>query len=164
VQVDYDPAKLSYTELLDIFWENAPAGFPPAMRQYTLVIFYNNEQEKQLAEQSLREHEKTPGSKTYVVVLPMDAFYLAENYHQKYYLKGYSDLYREFKVMYPDEKELNNSTAAARVNSYAAGLGNASVFDAEINNYGLSAGATKQLKDMGNRLFPQGSSQSCASE
>jgi peptide-methionine (S)-S-oxide reductase len=159
--LDYDPSKASYTDLLEIFWKDAPT-VKPAARQYTAAIYYITEDEHQLALQSLQEHEAELGRKTYVEILPLRAFYLAEDYHQKYYLKGSWDFNHEFQAMYPNEKELTNSTAATRVNGYAAGLGNEEVFSAEADSYGLSPAGISRLKEIGSRLFPPASGKSCA--
>ena len=86
--------------------------------------------------------------KVHTEVIPFAAFYLAEDYHQKYRLQQQRDLLREFKTMYPNMEDLVNSTAAARVNGYLDGYGNLQEIEAEVGNLGLSPGGTNKLVDM----------------
>jgi peptide-methionine (S)-S-oxide reductase len=95
VKVEYDPAKVSYARLLDIFWHNidpfdANGQFCDKGDQYRAAIFYGNDEEKRLAEQSKAELQSAKGFKKPIVtgILPAKPFYAAEDYHQDYYLKN----------------------------------------------------------------------------
>ena len=95
VKVIYDPKKISYSELLDYFWRHvdptdAGGQFVDRGSQYRSVIFYANEEEKQLAEASKQAlAENGPFDKPIVTdILPLGAFYPAEDYHQDYYKKN----------------------------------------------------------------------------
>jgi peptide-methionine (S)-S-oxide reductase len=95
VRVEYDPAKVSYKKLLDVFWHNvdpldAEGQFCDKGPQYRAVIFYGNDEEKTLAEQSKAELEASKRFKEPIVtqIIPAKAFYPAEDYHQDYYLKN----------------------------------------------------------------------------
>jgi len=104
VRVVYDPRKISFKELLDTFWRYVdptdPGGqFADRGDHYKTAIFYNNDEEKKIAEQSLAELE-TSGvfNKPIVTALrPAQAFYPAEEYHQDYYKKNVSH-YEAYKV------------------------------------------------------------------
>ncbi len=92
VQVIYDPEKISYKELLDYFWRHInptdPGGqFVDRGSQYRSVIFYHNEEQKRLAEESKRELEASGRFKSPIVtdILKFTKFYRAEDYHQDYY-------------------------------------------------------------------------------
>ncbi|MCF8084742.1 MAG: peptide-methionine (R)-S-oxide reductase MsrB [Deltaproteobacteria bacterium] len=92
VQVIYDPQKVSYETLLDIFWRHVdptdPGGqFVDRGSQYRTAIFYHNEEQKRVAEKSKAELELSgPFSKPIVTeILPLTEFYRAEDYHQDYY-------------------------------------------------------------------------------
>jgi peptide-methionine (S)-S-oxide reductase len=84
----------------------------------------------------------------YTEILPAGAFYLAEGYHQKYYLRQMPDLLAEFSAIYPTSRELAGSTAAARVNGYLAGYGTLAEIRAELDNLGLSPTARRRLMDL----------------
>ncbi|UCC55118.1 MAG: peptide-methionine (S)-S-oxide reductase MsrA [Gammaproteobacteria bacterium] len=95
VQIVYDPGKVSYAELLDVFWHNIdptdPRGqFCDKGSQYRSEIFYHDEEQKQLASQSkaaLTELKPFPGD-VVTAITPAAEFYPAEDYHQDYYTKN----------------------------------------------------------------------------
>lgn len=95
VQVLYDPKKVSYRELLDYFWRHVdptdPGGqFVDRGAQYGSAIFYRNEQERRIAEESKRELEKSAVFDKPIVtkIMELSRFYEAEQYHQNYYKKN----------------------------------------------------------------------------
>jgi len=95
VQVVYDPKKITYEQLLDIFWKHINptddgGQFGDRGTQYRTVIFYHNEQQKGLAEESKQRLNESGRFKTSVVtkILPVSKFYPAEQYHQDYYKKN----------------------------------------------------------------------------
>ncbi len=92
VQILYDPARISYQELLDHFWRHVdptdPAGqFVDRGKQYRSVIFYHDEEQKRLAEESKRQLASSGTFDKPIVtdILPASDFYPAEDYHQDYY-------------------------------------------------------------------------------
>lgn len=94
VEVLYDPAKVSYEELLHVFWRNIDPTvenrqFCDRGSQYRTEIFYQDEGQKELAEASKAELE-TSGRFARVVteITPAGTFYPAEGYHQDYYKKN----------------------------------------------------------------------------
>lgn len=93
VKVEYDPAKVSYEKLLDIFWRNidpvdADGQFCDKGSQYRSAIFYGNEKEKELAEASKQQVAAKLGQAVATDLLPAAEFYPAEDYHQDYYTKN----------------------------------------------------------------------------
>ena len=92
VQVQYEPAKITYDELLEVFWQvhdpttlnrqGADVG-----TQYRSVIFYHNDEQKKKAEQYKSELDKSGAFKNPIVteIAPATTFYVAEDYHQEYY-------------------------------------------------------------------------------
>ena len=92
VQVQYEPEKISFDELLEVFWQvhdpttlnrqGADVG-----TQYRSAIFYHNEEQKQKAEHYKAELNKNGAFKNPVVteISPASKFYAAEDYHQEYY-------------------------------------------------------------------------------
>ncbi len=87
VQVDYDPEVIPYDELLAEFWASHRPTRPAGSRQYASVIFYADEVEREAAEASRRAVERTVG-RVYTDIVPLERFYLAEEYHQHYYEKN----------------------------------------------------------------------------
>jgi peptide-methionine (S)-S-oxide reductase len=83
--------------------------------------------------------------------LPLEPFYLAEDYHQKYSLRSTPALEGEFRAIYPDLNDFVNSTAVARVNGFLGGYGSWDVLQAEIDSYGLSKQGRLQFRELANR-------------
>jgi peptide-methionine (S)-S-oxide reductase len=94
VEIVYDPAKVSYEKLLDVFWHNIDplvknAQFCDHGDQYRSAIFYRGEEEKRLAEASKAAVEKRfAPRKVYTEIVAAGPFYKAEDYHQDYYKKN----------------------------------------------------------------------------
>jgi peptide methionine sulfoxide reductase msrA/msrB len=103
VQVYYDPSKITYQELLEFFWQHIdptdPGGqFADRGSQYRTAIFYHDEEQRRLSEESKQALSKSGRFAKPIVteIVPCTTFYEAEDYHQDYYKKqssGYQ-LYR----------------------------------------------------------------------
>jgi peptide methionine sulfoxide reductase msrA/msrB len=95
VQVYYDPAKITYQELLDYFWKHvdptdAGGEFVDRGLQYRSVIFYHDEEQKQAAEKSKTALGRSQRFDKPIVteIVKFTKFYQAEEYHQDYYKKN----------------------------------------------------------------------------
>ena len=94
VQIVYDPDKVSYAELLDVFWHNIDPTTPNRQfcdigSQYRPAIFYHDEEQKRLAEASKEEIQQAGGfDRVATEVMPASTFYRAEEYHQDFYRKN----------------------------------------------------------------------------
>jgi peptide methionine sulfoxide reductase msrA/msrB len=95
VKVIYDPARISYEQLLDVFWQHVdptdPGGqFVDRGAQYRSAVFYADKTEKRLAEQSKQRLSASGRFSKPIVTdfLPLGEFYPAEDYHQDYYKKN----------------------------------------------------------------------------
>jgi peptide-methionine (S)-S-oxide reductase len=91
VEVDFDPDTVSYNALLDVFWNNHdPTTLnrqgPDIGTQYRSVIFYHDEEQKELAERSLELAQQSGRFKRQIVteIVPASTFWVAEDYHQQY--------------------------------------------------------------------------------
>ncbi|MBW2615442.1 MAG: peptide-methionine (S)-S-oxide reductase MsrA [Deltaproteobacteria bacterium] len=95
VQITFDPSKITYSKLLDLFWKqidptDTGGQFVDRGRQYTTAIFYHNEEQKGLAEKSKAALDRSGRYKKPVVteIIRASKFYQAEDYHQDYYKKN----------------------------------------------------------------------------
>lgn len=95
VQIVYDPAKISYAKLLEVFWHNIDPTTPnrqfcDAGNQYRTAVFYHNEAQRKLAENSKLALANSKPFKGPVVteITAAATFYPAEDYHQNYYEKN----------------------------------------------------------------------------
>lgn len=88
VQVIFDPSRITYAKLLDVFWQNIDptdneGQFCDKGSQYRSAIFYHDENQKRLAEETKAALEKR-FSHVYTNILPASQFWRAEEYHQHY--------------------------------------------------------------------------------
>jgi len=153
VDIEFDPAQTTYQKLLDIFWDNHD---PTAChkRQYMSAIFYNNEEQKKLAESSLSSIQKKTARPIATKILPNEAFYDAEDYHQKYMLRQQPSLLQSLGL---DGKKLVKSHVAARLNGYVGQFGDLNEFEKEWPTLGI----TEEQADYMKQQMTSGSRGNC---
>jgi len=134
IEIDYDPNEVSYGELLDLFWKNHDPTARTS-KQYTSLIMYHDQEQKELAEKTLKEEEKKKSTYIVTKILPATQFYDAEDYHQKYRLQQHPSVMKAVGLV-PGNK-LKSSHLAARLNGYVVGRGGLAQFDAEVSRLGL---------------------------
>lgn len=109
-RITFDPSKISYETILEWFWKSHD---PTTLNrqgadvgtQYRSVIFYHNDRQKALAEQSKRKAQAMFNDPIVTEIQPLKAFYVAENYHQDYYRNNPNAPYCTF-VIRPKLKKL----------------------------------------------------------
>jgi peptide-methionine (S)-S-oxide reductase len=148
IQIDFDPERITYERLLGIFWGSHDPTSRSWSRQYKAVIFYHDEEQRNLAVATRDRLAERIGARIHTEILPYEGFYLAEPYHQKYRLRSVRDIMAEFSAMYPVDDDIVNSTAAARVNGYVGGYGSLEVVKSEIGKLGLSPDASRRLVEI----------------
>ena len=92
VLIEFDPSVISYEELLDSFWEkHDPTTLnrqgPDIGTQYRSAIFYFDEEQRNLAQESLNKLQQKLKNKIVTEITEADTFWKAEEYHQKYFEK-----------------------------------------------------------------------------
>jgi peptide-methionine (S)-S-oxide reductase len=119
VEIVYDPARISYQQLLDIFWANIDpltdeAQFCDAGNQYRTAIFYHDETQRQLAEATKEAEAAKLKAPIVTEIVAAGPFYPAEDYHQDFYKKEseHYHLYREACGRDRRLKELREQAAA----------------------------------------------------
>ena len=100
IQVTFDPATISYETLLEVFWKiHDPTTFNKQSNdvgeQYRSVIFYHDEGQRVLAEESKKKLEQSGYYKDPIItqIVPLTKFYPAENYHQDFYDRNRQNSY-----------------------------------------------------------------------
>ena len=93
VQITYDPKKITYEKLLEVFWRNVDPLTPNRQfcdvgSQYRTAIFYHDETQKRLAEESKKALSKRFKEPIVTEIVAASEFYPAEDYHQDYYIKN----------------------------------------------------------------------------
>ena len=156
IQIDYDPTQISYEELLNVFWDSHTPTAPSFSQQYKSIIFYHNEEQKRLAFETKEQLESELKVRIYTELVPSGEFYLAEAYHQKYYLRQESDIMKELSAIYPSTEDFIASTATARLNGYAGGYGTLETLRDGLGEFGLSAAGNKRLLEIAERGLKPG--------
>ncbi|MFO7990738.1 MAG: peptide-methionine (R)-S-oxide reductase MsrB [Thermoplasmata archaeon] len=135
IQIDYDPEKVSYEELLDVFWNSHDPTYQKST-QYRSIIFYH-EGQKELAQDSFDREQKNSSYGILTDLRPYSKFYRAEDYHQKYHLRQVKEIYYAYEHIYPKNRDFVDSTAVARANGYVSGHGTIDSKD-DLNGMGLT--------------------------
>ena len=145
IQIDYDLSKITYAELLDVFWTGHDPTQRSWSRQYASIIFVHNEEQRRLAEESKARVAMKRGSTVYTEIVPYNGFTLAENYHQKHNLQLFPVFREELMRIYPSIADFVASTAVARVNGYGGGEGSYEALLKDIDSLGLSSARKEEL-------------------
>jgi len=148
LQIGFDPTRITYQDLLDVFWSAHSPTAPTRSQQYASLILYHDERQRRLAEESLAREEARLGTRLYTEIRPAGAFHLAEGYHQKCYLRSVPALAAEYMAIYPDLRDLTDSTAVARVNGYIGGHGSVEDVEAIVDRLGLCEAGWRILLDI----------------
>jgi len=148
LQIDFDHRVVSYEDLLDYFFASHNPFSPPWSEQYKSAIYYANEDQKLAAEKMKSALEKENGSTIYTDILPLETFYLAEAYHQKYYLRKHTLLVQELEAKYPSLEEFLDAPCVTWTNAYVFGCGILDELLQELPSFGLSPEAEELLKEI----------------
>jgi peptide-methionine (S)-S-oxide reductase len=123
LQVEFDPAVISYEQLLEVFWnDHNPCGAPWSA-QYMSAVFCHDDVQLAAAQKSASAVAAARGAPVKTRIERAGRFYRAEDYHQKYTLRRHQPIARELLALYPDPDAFTDSTATARLNGYLAGHG-----------------------------------------
>jgi hypothetical protein len=127
-----------------VFWNAHNPRSPSFSRQYRTAILYHDERQKGLAEETKKQQQKQ--GRIFTDIEPLTQFYLAEDYHQKYYLRSVDILMEDLRALYPQEREFVDSTTAARLNGYLGGFGTLEQLEGELESFGLSERAEQHIR------------------
>lgn len=148
IQIDYDPTVTSYQAMLDVFFDSHNACARPWSRQYMSAIFTHDAEQRKLAETAAQKVALTRGQPVKSLIEPLDRFYLAEDYHQKYQLRSRKPIVAELLKIYPKLEDFVNSPTATRLNGYLAGYGSATQLRAELPAFGLTTESAERVRAM----------------
>jgi peptide-methionine (S)-S-oxide reductase len=140
LEIDYDPSKVTFEGILDVFWKNhnpLRSGF--WSRQYMSILLYHDDKQKEMALEAKKQWELILNGEIQTEIAPYSEFYIAEDYHQKYYLRRRQTIIGTLSKLYPTEEAFVNSTLPARLNGFVHGYGSLEEIKKEIKEYwGLS--------------------------
>ncbi|XP_046581257.1 peptide methionine sulfoxide reductase-like [Haliotis rubra] len=117
-----------------MFWKNHDPTSSRS-RQYMSAIFYQDDEQRKLAELTMKEQQGNRARPIATVITKAKTFYNAEDYHQKYMLRHYPDIIQSLHLT---DEEIITSSVAARLNGYLGGNGTLEQFNEECPAFGLS--------------------------
>lgn len=141
VELDYDPRRIGYAELLDIFWDNhRPENINGYKgRQYQSLALYRGERQREDIRQTLEARARRGKQAPETEVAPLVHFYMAEERHQKYNLKRFPDALARLSEAYPNPDDWTHATLAARLNGLAKGFTNRGRVLEELGRWEIGA-------------------------
>jgi peptide methionine sulfoxide reductase MsrA len=145
-EVDFDPAVVAYDDLLELFWTSHDPTRQAWKTQYASLILTRGDEQLAQAQASAERFSAVVKHSVATRIEPLDVFWLAEDYHQKYYLRNDRVIYREIRASYPREDEFIASTAAARMNGYLYGVGSCIQLKRDLPALGLSDEGAEHLR------------------
>lgn len=146
IQVEFDPERITFDDLLAIFLKEHDPFARSASAQYKAVLWTHGEAQAKRARKALAALARKHGREPKTEVRPAPRFWIAEDYHQKYYLRGKKGLLAALLGPGADGARVRESTLAARANGWVAGYGTAEQIAAEIDALELGEKAREALR------------------
>lgn len=123
VEVTFDPQRVSYQELLDVYWSHFPASLPPGPRRTRTAVFPRDEVQRSAARAAKKQLRRRIGDQVTTEIAPEATFWPAERLHQKFHLQRvHRELVAELAENFADVDAFLATTAAARLNAYVSGF------------------------------------------
>ncbi|NHN32484.1 peptide-methionine (S)-S-oxide reductase [Paenibacillus sp. S3N08] len=154
LEIDFDPTILSFEEIANKFWDShKPSNINDYKgRQYQSLLFYRDGFQQEIIEQVLEKRKKLGKGEPETELVPYAGFQLAEDNHQKYYLKRYPNAIERLSTVYPSPDELLNSTLAARLNGLAKGYTNLERIKNEIQQWPTNPHTRQTLLELSTQI------------
>ncbi len=146
LQVEFNPHVIRFEDILDVFFGNHnPSRLGIKPRQYMSILLYHTEVQRVKILEKKSEWEQTLTGVIQTEISPFKAFYQAEDYHQKYYLKRYKSATEALNIHFPSHEEFMQSTLVARLNGFVKGYGTLEGIRREIQEWGLDESEQETL-------------------
>ncbi len=150
VQLHFDPAKISYEDLLALFWDGHDPTFGKGS-QYRAGLYCDDENQLAAGRRTAGALQRELGESVVTEIVLGKPFYSAEDYHQKWRLRRTPAVFEALAGQYPDEETFLASTAAAKANAYVSGHGSPAQLQRDLPLLQLQGRARAEL---GARLPP----------
>jgi peptide-methionine (S)-S-oxide reductase len=147
MQIDFDPSRIPYAEMLRIFLDDHDPSEEPYMRQYMSGIWPANRAQHQQAREALGARAEKLRRRLFTEVAPLGVFTNAEDYHQKYYLRHEPALVGVFGSY--DPAGFRESRVAARLNGVVGRYATPELIESELPSWGLGTDAQMLVKRLG---------------
>ena len=145
MQVDFDPTQITFEQIVNLFWQSHNPIGTARNSQYKNAIWFADDLQLEVINSTTEPLVQRFEKELTTEVLPLETFYNAEDYHQKYCLQRHQAIMKSFNSTYPDFQDFINSTAAARLNGFSARQGSMALYESEKSQYGFEL---SQLADI----------------
>ncbi|WP_434303156.1 peptide-methionine (S)-S-oxide reductase [Clostridium botulinum] len=145
VEIYYDSSKIAFEDLLMVFEKNHNYTTRPNLLQYNSAILYNNENEKELCLNWKKSKEEELTKEVLTKISPIEKFYYAEFYHQKYYVQLEPVIMSNLRSKFSTGNDLISSPLCHKLNAYLAGYSSLKNLNKEIKDFNLSKDAKNRL-------------------
>lgn len=139
VQVEFDPKRITFARLLDVFWQDHDACGAARATQYKAILFVGSDEQRRVAEASAGRIALQRGRAITTELVPLTTFWPAEDYHQKYALRSEHPLVDNVRALFASEAAFRDSELAAKLNAYCAGDLSRQGLDAALAEIGYAA-------------------------
>lgn len=145
IQVDYDPARIRYEKLLEVFFATHTPTRPSFGRQYRSVILTHGPEQARQAKAAHERLAKKLGQTVHTAIEAFTGFTRAEDYHQKFFLQQRAAASKELRKRFLTMKAFVDSTAAARLNGIAGGYGDREQLGRDLPDLGIPSHEARAL-------------------
>jgi peptide-methionine (S)-S-oxide reductase len=154
LEIEFDRSIISYADILQEFWGNHDAVKDRNYRgrQYISILLLHDETQREVAQKVKTNWEEKQDTVIQTEFQTYNSFFVAEDYHQKYYLKRFRSAAEFLLSHFLNHESFFHSTIAARLNGIAKGFGTIAAFRDEIENWGLDKSAKIVLFDILNQI------------
>uniref|UniRef100_A0A1I8AV57 peptide-methionine (S)-S-oxide reductase n=1 Tax=Steinernema glaseri TaxID=37863 RepID=A0A1I8AV57_9BILA len=146
-EVLFDESVVSYAAILDWFFSHHDPTVH-RKKQYQSGILYVDEVQKKIAEEALGAARKKFTGELETYIQPFSQFYVAEDYHQKYWLRSQKDVHEQLQL---SDQELIDSPLAAKVNAFLAGYADFNVLKNLQKEYNLNEELVAEIEGIAKR-------------
>jgi len=146
VRIAFDPSRLAYTDLLDVFWDVCDPTRAAFKRQYQTALFPRKNAQETAVRESVEAARAAAGTEIAVEVIADATFTRAEDYHQKYKLRHESVVTEALRRMYASDAEFLDAPAAALANGIVGGYRDPARLDDDVRTLALSGDAAAALR------------------
>ncbi len=151
VEIDYDPAVISYEDLVALFFAFHDENLRPYDQRVKSLIFFRSEAEETHARQAISRQREVTGKPVFTEAKEMDVFYLAEPEHQNRTVKREVSLYGELTEIFETDDRLQQSILVSKLNGFVYGYGSPEDLEDLLNQLGLSDMSKGRVREIHGR-------------
>lgn len=146
LEIDFDPQEIGFEEIVKRFWSshNSNRGNYKG-RQYLSILLFHDAEQKEMIERVKESLERSMADKIDTEIASYRGFTLAEERHQKYYLKRYPKAMEKLMCYYETHKQIVDATLVARLNSFVKGYGTLVALKEEVAGWNIPEEMKEEL-------------------